>query len=112
MQAIGGVSKKMEKTAEQQPAVASVLPSDATLKYAAKLSIEQDKPIMMDYWKISLDGTAIIGVRETNEKLLIRSEEEYTSTISKVFKSNKEYVVVTENSIYLVSGNIESRRIS
>ena len=26
------------------------LPSDVTLKHAAKLSIVEDKPIMLDYW--------------------------------------------------------------
>ena len=31
------------------------LPSEATLKHASKLSIVEDKPIMLDYWTASLD---------------------------------------------------------
>ena len=31
------------------------LPSDVTLKHAVKLSIVEDKPIMLDYWTSSLD---------------------------------------------------------
>ena len=39
------------------------LPSEVTLKNAAKLSIVDDKPIMLDYWTASLEKTALVGVR-------------------------------------------------
>ena len=45
------------------------LPSDITLKHAAKLAIVEDKPIMLDYWSISLDKKALVGVKENGEKL-------------------------------------------
>jgi hypothetical protein len=88
------------------------LPSDVTLKHAAKLSIVEDKPIMFDYWTASLDKKALIGIRENNEKLLVKSEEEYTSSIAKFYKSGTEYIIITENSIYIVSSDIQNRRIS
>lgn len=88
------------------------LPSDATMKHACKLAVVDDKPIMMDYWTPSLDKKALIGSRENNEKLLVRSEEEYTSTIQKFYKSGTEYIVITENSIYIVSSDIPTRKIS
>lgn len=88
------------------------LPTDATLQHAAKLSIVEDKAIMMDYWTVSLDKKALVGVRENNEKLLVKSSEEYTSPISKFFKSGTEYIVITENSIYIVSSDIPTRKIS
>jgi len=88
------------------------LPSDATLKHAAKLAIVEDKPIMLDYWTISLDKKALIGVKENGEKLLVKNEEEYTSGISKFYKSGTEYIIITENSIYLVSSDIPTRKIS
>jgi len=88
------------------------LPETNTLQHAAKLSIVEDKPIMLDYWTNSLDKTALIGVKETQEKLLVKSEEEYTSPIAKIFKVGKEYIVVTENSIYLVDVEIPTKRIS
>jgi hypothetical protein len=59
------------------------------------------------HWK-----KAIIGVRENKEKLLVKSEEEYTSPISKIYKVNKEYIVITENSIYLVDVEIPTKRIA
>jgi hypothetical protein len=88
------------------------LPSDITLKHAAKLGIVEDKPIMLDYWTSSLDKKALIGIRENNEKLLVKSEEEYTSSIVKFYKSVTEYIIITENSIYIVSSDIPNRRIS
>ena len=89
------------------------LPSDKIWKHAAKLAITDDKPILLDYWMDSLNKKAIIGVREgSEEKLLVKSEEEYTSTIAKIFKVETEFIIVTENSIYLVSSNIATKRIS
>jgi hypothetical protein len=88
------------------------LPTDATLKHAAKLAIVEDKPVMFDYWPLSLDKKALVGVKENGEKLLVRSEEEYTSSISKFYKSGTEYIVITENSIYIVSSDIPTRKIS
>ena len=88
------------------------LPSDVTLQHASKLAIIEDKPIMLDYWTASLEKKALIGVRETGEKLLVKSEDEYTSPIAKFYKSASEYIVITENSIYLVSSEIPTRKIS
>jgi hypothetical protein len=88
------------------------LPSDVTLKHAAKLCIVEDKPLMLDYWSASLDKKALIGVKEGGEKLLVKSEDEYTSPISKFYKSNTEYIIITENSVYLVSSEIPTRKIS
>ncbi len=88
------------------------LPSDVTLKHASKLAIVEDKPIMLDYWAPSLDKKALIGARENGEKLLVKSEDEYTSTVQKFYKSGTEYIIITENSIYLVSSDIPTRKIS
>lgn len=89
-------------------------PSETTMKNAAKLSIKDDKPIMLDYWAESCEETPsiMIGVKTNDEKLLVRSEEEFTSPISKIFKVNEEYIIMTENSIYIVSCKIPTRRIS
>ena len=88
------------------------LPSDVTLQHASKLAIAEDKPIMLDYWASSVDKKALVGVRETSEKLLVKSAEEYTSPISKFYKSAQEYIIITENSIYIVSSDIPTRKIS
>jgi hypothetical protein len=89
------------------------LPDNKTLQHAAKLSIVEDKPIMLDYWTNSLEKTVLIGVKEENqEKLLVKSEEEYTSPISKIYKVSKEYIIITENSIYIVDVEIPTKKIS
>ena len=88
------------------------LPSDVTLKHAAKLGIVEDKPIMLDYWTLSLEKKVIIGIKENGEKLLVKSEDEYTSPVSKIFKIETEYIILTENSIYIVSSDIQSNRIN
>jgi hypothetical protein len=88
------------------------LPSELTLKHVVKLAVVEDKPIMMDYWSSSLDKKALVGVKETGEKLLVKSEDEYTSPISKFYKSATEYIIITENSIYVVSSDIPTRKIS
>jgi hypothetical protein len=77
-----------------------------------KMAVVDDKPIMMDYWVDSLSGRAVIGVREGGEKLLVKSEDEYTSPIGKIYKVETEYIILTENSIYVVSTDIQSKRIS
>jgi hypothetical protein len=88
------------------------LPENTTLQHAAKLAIVEDKPIMLDYWTSSLDKTVLIGVKDNQEKLLVKSEEEYTSPISKIYKVGKEYIIISENSIYLVDVEIPTKRIS
>jgi len=101
-----------QKTAAPTTQESYRLPSDVTLKHAAKIGMVEDKPIMLDYWTASLDKKALIGVKENGEKLLVRSEEEYTSSIAKFYKSGGEYIIITENSIYLVSSDIPTKKIS
>jgi hypothetical protein len=67
---------------------------------------------MLDYWTASLDKKALVGVKENGEKLLVKSEDEYPSPIAKFYKSATEYIIITENSIYLVSSEIPTKRIS
>ena len=88
------------------------LPSALCMQHVFKLAIVEDKPIMMDYWTSSVDKTVVIGVRENNEKLLVKSADEYTSPIAKIYKVETEYIIVTENSIYIVASDIANKRIS
>ena len=88
------------------------LPSNIAMQHCSKLAIVEDKPLMYDYWTSSLEKKVLIGVKQDGEKLLVKSEEEYTSPIAKIYKVENEYIIVTENSIYLVSSNIDTKRIS
>ena len=89
-----------------------LIPSAQTLLQAAKVATEQDKPILLDYYGDSCQGKAYLGVDEsTEEKMLVKSSEEYTSLVQKVYKVGEDFLVLTENSIYVVSGKLSKRKI-
>ena len=102
----------MSEQAAEQSSTNYRLPSGTTLQHCAKLGIVEDKPIMFDYWTSSCDNDVLIGIRENGEKLLVKSADEYTSPISKIYKVETEYIIITENSIYIVSADIETKRVS
>ena len=88
------------------------VPSPATLVSAAKLAIQKDMPIQLDYFVESAEGKAFLGEdAQTNEKMLVKNSEEYTSHIQKIYKAGDDFIVMTENSIYLVSGKVQKRKI-
>ena len=93
-------------------AAAERVPSATTLLNAAKLAIEQDKPILLDYYIDTAHGKAFLGEdAQTNEKMLVKNSEEYTSHIQKIYKAGDDFIIMTENSIYLVSGKVQKRKI-
>ncbi len=98
-------------TTTTDAAAAPKIPGDKTLQGAVKLAITEDKPILMDYWSASIESRAFVGARENKEKLLVKSEEEYTSPIQKIYKVENDFIIMTENSIYIVSASINTRRI-
>ncbi len=79
---------------------------------AAKIAIEQDRPIYLDYYSDSISKKCCIGVRG-NEKMLVKSDTEYTSPIASIMRIKEEstYIVLTENSLYVVSADIPVKRI-
>ena len=95
-----------------QPTDQYRFPDANTLQNIMKIAISEDKPIMMDYWIASLEKKALIGVRENNEKLLVKSEDEYTSPIQKIFKVGNDFIIMSENSIYVVDNKIPTKRIA
>jgi hypothetical protein len=88
------------------------LPSAQVLLQAAKLAQQLDRPIQLDYYAETFSGKAVIGEdQETKEKLLVKSNEEYTSLVQKIYKVAEDYLILTENSIYIVSGKVQKRKI-
>ena len=89
------------------------------LRKVIEISEEKDMPIQMDYYRRSFEGPlekrVFIGVRKkegmNDEKMLIKSEEEYTSPIKNMYKIQNEYIILTENTIYIVSNQIKGRPI-
>ena len=88
------------------------MPSAAVLLQAAKLALAQDNPIRLDYYVETANGSAFMGEdSETKDKMLVKSAEEFTSIIQKTYKVADDYIVLTENSIYVVSGKLQKRKI-
>jgi len=94
-------------------AATEVLPSTAALLQAARLAIQQDKPIQLDYHVHSANAKAFLGEDpDTKEKVLVKSKEEFTSLVQKLYKVGDDYLILTENSIYIVSGKIQKRKVN
>jgi hypothetical protein len=91
------------------------LPSATTLLTAAKLAQQLDRPIQLDYYADTCIKKAVIGEDPDSpekEKILIKNNDEYTSLIKKVYKAGDDFIVLTENSIYIVSGKVERRKLN
>jgi len=89
-----------------------VLPNASTIMQAVKLAMTQDKPIQLDYYTDSFNGKAYLGEdADTKERMLVKSKDEFTSTVSKLYKVADDIIIVTENSIYVVSGKTGRRII-
>jgi len=94
------------------PVQAEVIPSAQALSHAARIAIQQDKPIMLDYYVDTATNKAFMGEdTDTKEKMLIKSNEEFTSLIQKVYKVQDDFIILTENSLYVVSGKVQKKRI-
>tara|TARA_B100001093_G_C26826247_1_gene1014152 strand:- start:725 stop:1021 length:297 start_codon:yes stop_codon:yes gene_type:complete len=88
------------------------LPPTTIWNHVSKIAISEDKPIMLDYWVDSIEKNVFIGLKPDDEKLLVKSSEEYTSPISRIYKVDSVFIICTENSIYLTSSEIDKRRVS
>ena len=89
------------------------LPPAQTMLQAAKLAIEQDRAIMMDYYRQTGAGTAFLGEDpDTKERILVKSKDEFTSLIKKLYKVGDDFIILTENSLYIVSGKIQKRKVN
>jgi hypothetical protein len=88
------------------------VPSATVMAQAAKVAVEQDRPIYLDYYNDSLEKKCCIAVRG-NEKFLLKSETEYTSPIETIMriKEEKAYIILTENSLYVVSAEIPVKKV-
>ena len=88
------------------------VPSASVMVQAAKIALEEDRPIYLDYYVDSLEKKCCIGVKDT-VKHLVKSGTEYTSAIEKLWRLKEEntWLVMTENSIYIVSADIPVKKI-
>ena len=85
------------------------IPSEYTLLQAAKMALEYDRPIMLDYY---CSQCKIVKTKE-GDTLLYKSNDEYTSPVGKLFKVDKsqnggkcDLIAMSENSIYIVTSDV------
>jgi hypothetical protein len=90
----------------------SQVPSATVMAQAAKIALDNDRPIYLDYYCDSIEKKCCIGV-QGNNKFLVKSDTEYTSPIENIMriKEEKAYIVLTENSLYIVSAEIPVKKI-
>lgn len=106
-------STSATSTASAATAANEILPSATILLQCAKLAIEQDRAIMLDYYRETANGQAFLGEDpETKERVLVKSKEEFTSLVKKLYKVGEDFIVSTENSLYIVSGKISKRKVN
>jgi hypothetical protein len=90
-----------------------ILPGAKTLLQAARLAIEQDKAMMLDYYRETATNTAFLGEdSDTKERILVKSKDEFTSLVKKLYKVEEDFIILTENSLYIVSGKIQKRKVN
>ena len=86
------------------------LPSASVLLRACQMAMDSDKPIYMDYYTDSLSKACCIAVQEKSQCLL-KNAEEYTSAIESVSKCENCFIVITENSLYIVSSETPIKKV-
>ena len=94
------------------PAAQDPVPNATCLVQAAKFAIQHDKPIQLDYYVATHTGSAFLGEdAKTKERVLVKSKEEFTSLIQKLYKVETDFITITENSIYILSGKLQKRKV-
>lgn len=88
-----------------------VLASEDTLNKAFKLSLKFTKPIDTYFYLDSCRGNVCI-LNDGEEMVIFKNEDEHTSPVLKIFKSSEQYIIMTENTIYLLSANTPMRNLN
>ena len=83
-------------------------PCPITLRHAARLSTEQGKPVSMAYFT----NDAFLGIESTSStKVLVNSIGDYSTQVQRMYKTPSEYIIVTENTVYIVPGTMCKKMI-
>ena len=64
------------------------------------------KPVCFYFYLDSCNNKVKIGTNN-NDKVIYKNNEEHTSPISNIYKSEGEYLIVTENTIYVISSGVK-----
>ncbi len=91
-----------------------IYPCNEALIVASRLAIQNEMPIHFDYYVPTSTGKAFIGEDTENpkERVLLKGADEFTSLIKKLGKGGNDIIVMTENSIYIISGKTMKKKVS
>ena len=78
------------------------VPTANTLSQAFKLSIQTGRPIESYFYIDSCKGQVCICANDT-AKIIYKNQDEHTSPIGNIYKVDNEYLIVTDNTIYIIS---------
>ena len=90
------------------PSQQLTLPSEKTLVQATKLALKTKKPVCFYFYIDSLKGKITI-VTDGEDRIIYKSDDEHTSPILNTYKSENCFIVVTENTIYILSADTQVR---
>ena len=82
------------------------LPTEKTLLQATKLALKTKKPVCFYFYIDSVKGKITI-VSDGEDRIIFKNEDEHTSPILNTYKSDNCYIVVTENTIYILSADTQ-----
>ena len=87
----------------------NIRPSSGTLAQASAIAIQQDKPIMLDYYTASINqkGARLVKTNE-GENIIFKSNDEFTSPLKRVFKTDQDIIALSTNSIYVLHASVLS----
>lgn len=117
---MASVSSANKATATAPQAAAVRHPKERSLINAFKTSQKYDNaPIQTDYWEDSINGSAVIVIRNDGSKILYKSAHERTSPIRFTFKGDVDaagatdaYIILTANSVYIIDGKTSVRKMN
>ena len=99
----------MSDTQQQASGSNLTLPSTKTLNGAFRLSVVHGKPVCAYFYLDSLKNKVCIR-HDGEEKIIYKDEEESTSPLEHLFKSENEYIAITHNTIYIISARTEVKK--
>ena len=92
----------VEPKTPQQKQAKGTFPSNDTYDRAFRLSIRDNKPIHSYFYIPSLKNKVCIK-HDGEDKVIWIDDEEHSSPIVNAYRSGDELIMVTENSIYIIS---------
>jgi hypothetical protein len=75
---------------------------------ATKLSLKTKKPICFYFYIDSLKDKITI-ITDGEDRIIFKNDDEHTSPIINTYKSDNSFIIVTENTIYILSANTKVR---